>query len=70
MIHGSGFTGNVYPYSEFPVHICLQRCLTASVSHRMVSFREESEVYQDELAALRAGHGIVGNPLSYCTTAC
>ena len=39
MIQGSDFTGNVHPDSEFPVHICLQRCLTAGVSHRMVSFR-------------------------------
>ena len=32
----------------------------------MVSFRQESEVYRDELSALRADHGIVGNPNSYC----
>lgn len=58
--------GDVHPDSEFPVHSCLQRCLTAGVSHRMVSFRQESDVYRDELVALRAGHGIVENPLSYC----
>ena len=30
------------------VFVCQQRCLTASVSGRIVSFRQELEVYWDE----------------------
>jgi hypothetical protein len=40
----------------------------AGVSGRMVVFRRKSEVYRDEWAASRTGHGIVENPLSYCQT--
>ncbi len=37
-------------FIESPVYICRQRCLTAGVSHRIVSFIQKSEVYLENYA--------------------
>ena len=50
MIHGSGFSGNVYLHAEFPVRICQQQCLTGGFSGGIVSFGKESQVYLKKYA--------------------